>query len=133
MLGVSYSAVAKWERGDTPVELETLKRLASAFGIEPGSLLLDPSVEGKFDLVEVAHRILEVGDRADLEAWIEIGARMFGINPPKRTGTDGTPPPSPTNGQEAAPPSARFARRPRRRRPPNEAAPTGQGDHQILS
>ena len=131
MLNVSYSAVAKWERGDTPVELETLKRLASAFGIEPGSLLLDPSVEGKFDLVEVAHRILEVGNRPDLEAWIEIGARMFGINPPKRTDTSSNPPSSPANGQEVDPGSAAFARRPRRRQPraPRKiTSPTGQNN-----
>lgn len=129
MLGVSYSAVAKWERGDTPVELETLKRLATVFGIEPGSLLLDPSVAGKFDLVEVAHRILEVGNRADLEAWVEIGARMFGIDPPKRASADDTPPP--TNGQESEPPSAAFTRRPRRRQskaPRNVAAPSRQTD-----
>jgi transcriptional regulator with XRE-family HTH domain len=88
-LGVSYSAVAKWERGETPVDLETLRRLADAFGIEPGSLLLAPGIEGKFDLVEIAHRILETGDRENLEAWIEIGSRMFGIELPQRTGIDG--------------------------------------------
>lgn len=83
-LGVTQSAVAKWERGETPVDLHTLRRLADVFGIEPGSLLLAPGIEGKFDLVQVAHRILESGDRENLEAWLDVGARMFGVEMPKQ-------------------------------------------------
>ena len=114
-LGTTQSTVSKWERGRTPVNLEILRDLAAIFGISPASLLFMPGEQGKADLLEQALRIVEAGDRDNLNAWLDLGARMFGVD-----GLPSRPPPeTPTpSGEtdEATRPTRHAPRRAPRKR-----------------
>ena len=41
--GIGFSTVNRLERGDTPAELRTVRKLAAALGVEPAALGVEPA------------------------------------------------------------------------------------------
>ena len=41
--GVSFTTVNRLERGDVPAELRTVRKLATALGVEPAALGVEPA------------------------------------------------------------------------------------------
>jgi transcriptional regulator with XRE-family HTH domain len=44
--GVGFTTINRLERGDTPAELRTVRKLATALGVEPAALGVEPAALG---------------------------------------------------------------------------------------
>ena len=76
MVGVGPQAVHKWEMGKTPLEYETLKLLAAAYGTTVIGLLGDPADPVMSDRVRQAIELLKILPSDKAETWLRTGAAM---------------------------------------------------------
>ena len=76
LIGVGPQAVHKWETGKTPVELETLKLLARAYGTSTAGLLFDLEDPAISDQVRQAVEIIKALRPETRDLWIASGKAM---------------------------------------------------------
>jgi hypothetical protein len=76
IVGVGPQAVHKWETGKTPVTLETLRLLASAYGTTPAALLFDPEDPSVSDQVRAAVEVMEKLPPETRALWLASGKAM---------------------------------------------------------
>jgi transcriptional regulator with XRE-family HTH domain len=76
IVGKGAQAVHKWETGKTPVDIETLKLLAQAYGTSAGALLHDPADEALIRRMEEAYGLLKTIPADDVETWLATGRAL---------------------------------------------------------
>ena len=84
IVGVGFQAVHKWEVGKTPVDIETLKLLASAYNTTVAGLMGDPADPVMSERAQQAIAILKSLPSDKAEVWLQTGLAMAPAKPPEK-------------------------------------------------
>lgn len=78
IIGSKPNTISGWETGGRKVDLDDLKKLADAYGVEPAALLFAPPGGPKFEAMKEASNLIENMSPERAKAWLELGRTIVG-------------------------------------------------------
>ncbi len=76
ILGISHNSYSMKERGQRPVDLDELEKLAEAYGVHPIALLMAPEDGPRADLVRRAAEIARTRPEGAAQDWLRSGEHI---------------------------------------------------------
>ncbi|WP_366142132.1 helix-turn-helix domain-containing protein [Acetobacter cerevisiae] len=73
IIGSKLNTISGWETGGRKVDLDDLKKLADAYGVEPAALLFAPPGGEKFEAMKEASNLIEEMSPEHAKAWLDLG------------------------------------------------------------
>ncbi|MFT9360716.1 helix-turn-helix domain-containing protein [Acetobacter okinawensis] len=81
MIGSKPNTISGWETGGRKVDLDDLKKLADAYGVDPAALLFAPPGGPKFEAMKEASNLIEDMSPEHAKAWLELGKAIVSKKP----------------------------------------------------
>jgi len=75
-LGVAHTTIGRWEKGEVPVTVEVLEKLAEVYGITRSQIEHSPDSADMVAFLDRAQHIIEGMPSEDLERWLQIGESL---------------------------------------------------------
>jgi transcriptional regulator with XRE-family HTH domain len=72
----AHTTVSRWERGDVPIAVENLEKLAEVYGVTLRQLEFPPDAAALVAFMDQAQHIIADLDRERLEQWLAIGESL---------------------------------------------------------
>ncbi|AOW49402.1 hypothetical protein A4R89_08220 [Acetobacter ascendens] len=77
IIGSKPNTLSGWETGSRKVDLDDLKKLADAYGVEPAALLFSPPGGPKFEAMREASNIIEKMSPERAQSWLDVGRAII--------------------------------------------------------